>query len=258
MQTPAWTDKQINTALGSWTELRHDTILYAKQSVVAECGGEGGGVEVAHPKGYVEPEVLTYWRLRLLATQLRDGLKQRGLLKDEDLQRSFGDLIETLQFLQNASVKELSNQGLTKEEYDAIEYYGDRLGRLNLFTTRGQNGDEITSTADKDMAVVADVHTGPIGGEDHALEEGVGHANEIYVVYPLGGRLLLGRGAVFSYHEFTVKVDNRLTDELWQQQLGSPKPPASPKWTESFLSTQRGSGKKVQEDELPVYTGGGC
>ncbi|NLO74906.1 MAG: DUF3160 domain-containing protein, partial [candidate division WS1 bacterium] len=39
MQGQAWTDKQLNTALGSWAELRHDTILYAKQSVVAECGG---------------------------------------------------------------------------------------------------------------------------------------------------------------------------------------------------------------------------
>jgi len=33
MQNLAWLRKDINTALGSWTELRHDTILYAKQSV---------------------------------------------------------------------------------------------------------------------------------------------------------------------------------------------------------------------------------
>ena len=32
MQNQAWTDKSLNTALGSWAELRHDTILYAKQS----------------------------------------------------------------------------------------------------------------------------------------------------------------------------------------------------------------------------------
>ncbi|MFX1416279.1 MAG: DUF3160 domain-containing protein, partial [Promethearchaeota archaeon] len=30
MQSESWVDKQLNTALGSWTELRHDTILYAK------------------------------------------------------------------------------------------------------------------------------------------------------------------------------------------------------------------------------------
>jgi hypothetical protein len=32
MQTNAWQDKELGTSLASWTELRHDTILYAKQS----------------------------------------------------------------------------------------------------------------------------------------------------------------------------------------------------------------------------------
>ncbi|GAH96290.1 unnamed protein product, partial [marine sediment metagenome] len=32
IQSPAWVDKELQTVLGSWTELRHDTILYAKQS----------------------------------------------------------------------------------------------------------------------------------------------------------------------------------------------------------------------------------
>ena len=40
MQTQAWTRKDLQTALGSWTELKHDTILYAKQ-VMAEMGGGG-------------------------------------------------------------------------------------------------------------------------------------------------------------------------------------------------------------------------
>ena len=40
MQTQAWLHKDMQTALGSWTELKHDTILYAKQ-VMAEMGGGG-------------------------------------------------------------------------------------------------------------------------------------------------------------------------------------------------------------------------
>jgi hypothetical protein len=31
MQTDAWKDKELTTSLASWTELRHDTILYAKR-----------------------------------------------------------------------------------------------------------------------------------------------------------------------------------------------------------------------------------
>ena len=32
MQTTAWQDKELNITLASWAELRHDTILYVKQS----------------------------------------------------------------------------------------------------------------------------------------------------------------------------------------------------------------------------------
>jgi len=259
MLTEAWVDKALNAALGSWAELRHDTILYAKQSVVAECGGEGGEQKPPPPpKGYVEPEVLTYWRLRLLATQLRDGLQERNLLTDEMLVESFGELISLLQFLEDVSVKELTGQQLSAEEFQEIEYYGDTLSRLNLYSKRGAEGDEITSMTDKDMAVIADVHTGTIGGPLYALEEGVGHANEIYVVYPLDGKLLLGRGAVFDYYEFIVPVAERMTDEQWQQKLESGSPPQPPKWTESFLSPYRGSGETIEFQDIPEFTTGGC
>ncbi len=261
MQDQAWVDKQLNTALGSWAELCHDTILYRKQSVVAECGGEGGEQDPPPPpKGYVEPEVMTYWRLKLLATQLRDGLQQRGLLADERLTAKFADLISLLEFLEQTSVKELTGQTLTAEEYRQIEYYGDTLARLNLYMELGDEGDEITSATDKDMAVIADVHTGVIGTEYFALEEGVGHADEIYVVYPCEGKLLIGRGAVFSYHEFIQPVADRLTDEKWQEMLASPSPPKRPQWVDSFLSDtplQGETGANV-EDQAPAFTKGGC
>jgi hypothetical protein len=171
---------------------------------------------------------------------------------------SFDELISLLKFLQDTSVKELTNRTLTKEEYAAIEYYGDKLARLNLFARKGKDGDEITSMTDKDMAVVADVHTGPIGRELYALEEGVAHANELYVIYPIEGRLQIGRGAVFGYHEFTVPVDQRLTDEEWQAKLDSSQPPQPPKWTASFLSKHKRGGEKIEFSDVQGFTRGGC
>jgi hypothetical protein len=65
MQSEAWLDKQLNTSLGSWAELKHDTILYAKQ-VYAELGGGGGINPLPLPKarGYVEPvpEFFARWK----------------------------------------------------------------------------------------------------------------------------------------------------------------------------------------------------
>ncbi|MEZ4643584.1 MAG: DUF3160 domain-containing protein [Chloroflexota bacterium] len=70
-QSTAWLDKQLNTSLGSWAELKHDTILYAKQAY-AEMGG--GGVNPPLPQealGYVEPVPEFYARLSALAAMTR-------------------------------------------------------------------------------------------------------------------------------------------------------------------------------------------
>ena len=71
--------KSLNAALGSWTELRHDTIFYAKQSVAAE--GEGGEEPVS--PGYVEPYPAFYDKIAELATTLREGLMRYGLIDSE-------------------------------------------------------------------------------------------------------------------------------------------------------------------------------
>ena len=74
MRTPAWSRKELLTALGSWTELRHDTLLYAKQ-VMAEMGG---GEEPEHPRGYVEPNLALWARLLELEQQTRAVLKAQS------------------------------------------------------------------------------------------------------------------------------------------------------------------------------------
>ena len=60
MRTQAWQRKQLQTQLASWSELRHDTILYAKQSftMVPSC---------KYPSVYVEPYPEFYAKLASLA-----------------------------------------------------------------------------------------------------------------------------------------------------------------------------------------------
>ena len=48
MQTAAWWQHKMNSQLSSWTELRHDNLLYAKQSYT-------GGIICSYPYSYVEP-----------------------------------------------------------------------------------------------------------------------------------------------------------------------------------------------------------
>ena len=56
MQSTAWQDKQLNTALGSWAELKHDTLLYAKQAYagIGGCGWPAPPPPVI-ARNYVEP-----------------------------------------------------------------------------------------------------------------------------------------------------------------------------------------------------------
>ena len=80
MLNEAWQRKELNTFLGSWTELKHDTILYAKQNY-AEMGG--GGLEV-DDRGYVEPNPQVYARLASLTAMTREGLETRDMLNERD------------------------------------------------------------------------------------------------------------------------------------------------------------------------------
>src|SRR5258708_2075527 len=60
MQVQAFLDKQIQTFLGSYTELKHDTLLYAKQSYAEKGGGPGDAPIPPVVKGFVEPNI-DFW-----------------------------------------------------------------------------------------------------------------------------------------------------------------------------------------------------
>ncbi len=72
MRTAAWADKMLHTQLASWAQLRHDNILYVKQSFTAMAVCE-------YPSGYVEPYPEFYAALYELADA------DRGILAQLDL-----------------------------------------------------------------------------------------------------------------------------------------------------------------------------
>ena len=128
MQGIAWKNKTLNTSLASWAQLRHDTILYGKQSVV-ECGGDAE--EVPFVKGYVEPNVKFYERLLQLTKQSRTGLESRKLLP-EKLKQKFEEFEDLLVFLKKVSEKELRGEKLTRDEYLEIRYFGGKLEYMTV------------------------------------------------------------------------------------------------------------------------------
>ncbi len=227
MRTEAWKDKSLSTALGSWSELRHDTVLYGK-GMAAECGGGEAPPQV---KGYVEPNVEVYERLLWLTKYSRENLKKKDILRGE-LESRMEDFENLLGFLIKCSVKELKNEELSNDEYSQLLTYGGWLEYLTTsFMEDGYKWFQITSETDRNMAVIADIHTVPSAG---VLEVGVGPAHEIYTIVPIGGKLYVTRGAVFSYYEFMS--EKRLTDEEWLQMHKEGSQPEQQEWIKGFTA----------------------
>ena len=224
MLSDAWTDKALMTTLGSWAELRHDTILYAKQSYSQYTSIP----ELL--KGYVEPYPEVYTRLSSLVQMMNDGLDTRGLLVDTfkskltQIEAIFDRLVEI-------SIKELENQPLNESDYLFINHAGENIGVLASY--HDPENENYTSEADNRMAIIADVHTDPNWGE--VLEVGTGNPFSIYVVVPdTNGHLRLTRGGTFSYYEFKNPLTNRLSDEEWHNMLDT-STPALPVWITNSL-----------------------
>ncbi len=231
MQTQAWTRKDLHTALGSWTELKHDTILYAKQ-VMAEMGG--GGAEQP-PHSYVEPNPEAYARLLALAAMTEDGLIQRGLLSD--LTRgNLENLISELGFLQRMSEAEMNGTQISDDDYWHMYYWGGVLEQFTLAAADMEPGVDRPILEDQKAALIADVATGLApDGSLVALEEAIGQPTIIYIVLP-GQPTRLATGAVFSYYEFPVPVSGRMTDEQWQGMVEAGSNPPVLDWTKLFIA----------------------
>jgi hypothetical protein len=228
MQSPAWIDKELQTVLGSWTELRHDTILYAKQSYT--MAGKGMPPEPNLTYGYVEPYPEVYARLEEMMRDLRNNLVALDLAI-EGIPEKIKEFEELLDKLKIISEKEISNIPLDNEEYELIWNIGSKLVSLKEFPS--QILEKITSDTDEKMEIVADVHTDVNTGQ--VLEEGVGSPLNIYVIINDDREVRICRGAVFSYYEFKHPMEDRLTDEKWQEMGENRERPNQPDWVKSFV-----------------------
>ncbi len=219
MKQEAWQDKELTTSLASWTELRHDTVLYAKQSYTAVLGA--APVPATRARGYVEPVPEFYNRLLALTRMTSEGLSKMDIL-DMAAKYRLNSLERILEKLIILSRKELENEELTQEDYEFIKDFGDQL-------------DAVIADVDekaKKVAIIADVHTDP--NTSSVLEEAVGYVELIIVAYKVPGcRILLGAGPVMSYYEFKQLMKDRLTDEQWRELLAS-NPPGRPEWISNF------------------------
>jgi len=223
MQTKAWQDRELQAVLASWAELRHDTILYAKQSYTPALGMVP--VQPEPVVGYVEPVPEFYSRMLALTSMTREGLADLDVLNETETSRLVS-LEQVLERLINISIDELEGRELDEDDYRFIMDFGEELDSIIA---------EVEAEG-KETTLVADVHS-DANPPMEVLEEGVGYVDLMLVAYMVpDGRVIVGAGPVLSYYEFKHPLSDRLTDEAWKEMLEQGNEPDRPDWIGSFYA----------------------
>ena len=230
MQTDAWRKKNLGTALGSFTELKHDTLLYAKQSY-AELGGGPGEPPELPPvvKGYVEPDVAFWNKIIDLAEVTRSGLESRGVFP-ADYETKYQLFIDTSKFFRQLAEQELKNEKISDEDFEKLRTISGTLGRI----VEPLPGQELTKK-ERRAGLIADIHTD--GVQAKILYEATGKPYVAYVAVKDSNGTRLTRGVVFNHYEFTDQLLERLSDEDWQAKVyeGGGELPAPDQWSAELI-----------------------
>jgi hypothetical protein len=208
-----WQYKNLNAGAASWTELKHDTILYAEQSA-AEMG-EGDEFEIPPynlpaPKGYIEPNPVFFQRLGQSIDQMLGRLKGSGFITDEYLDK-FTTFRKLAGRAEAIAQKEVSGELITADDYKWIENLQAAFDQP-LLLPRGF--DVIKDPSELQMALIADIATDNVQGR--VLEVATGTPQRIIVVVKDAyGGTRLTVGYVYSWYEFPSQ--NRWADSEWKK-----------------------------------------
>ncbi len=246
MQTAAWWQQKMNTQLGSWTELRHDNILYAKQSY-------SGGWMCSYPHCYVEPVPELFSAIKQLALNFKTKMTELKFRSD-NLDLYFTNLYEACDTLESIAQKELNG----------VEFLDSEIKFMKRTLTNPQHGCGAVSykgwypklfysDMDADYLVV-DYHTAPYD-ESSALVGWVKHAGTGKIDLAImntqlpSGENVAFVGPVYSYHEYRTSDFLRLTDHEWAESYI--KLSTRPEWTKIYLADKDGN---MQSSSLSLIT----
>jgi hypothetical protein len=227
--TEAWGKRILNTQLASWAELRHDTVLYAKQSYT-------GGAACEFPDAYVDPYPEFYAALGKFADKgasLSDLVRSTGSgqvvteLSDR-LDHYFEELSSVVSTLGEMATSQRNGTPFTEAQLTFInESVG--LGHAGCVPD-GSTGwyarlffDNYAS--DDFDPTITDVHTQPTDevGNDvgKVLHVGTGFPRLMVVTTNNceGAHAYVGLSS--SYYEHITEDYERLTDETWSGKVQS-------------------------------------
>ncbi len=240
-KSEAWGRRMLNTQLASWAELRHDNLLYAKQSFTTEAGCE-------YPEAYVEPYPRFFAILEKMAKDEKASLERLSLTNKAKtrMTRYLDGFADTLSHLRVMAERERRNEPLDANDLDFLNRMVAVKGRNAVCTTIIEpEGWYADLHYDRDeilvnRPIIADVHTQPtdemgntVGRILHAAT-GDPRLFVVKIAHDGGKHTTTYRGFASTYAERTTNDFKRLTDEEWRVEIAS-KSPSPPPWLEDIV-----------------------
>ncbi len=226
MRTPAWEAKQVETFLGSYTQLKHDTVLYAKQVYAEGDGGFDGSRagEDALPYGFVQPDLPFWAELQRLVEYTFQGFSQRQILPL--VLEEWGHLARFRKDVER--LRALAEKTATGARWSAEERLW--LASFDLVYMSEPVNMDAPGPDDGKTALVTDIHTNAVSNE--ILYQGLGRPSLILALVGDAGRPRLVVGGAYDYYEFAQPLGQRLTDQEWQKRFYrlNPETPPRPAW----------------------------
>jgi hypothetical protein len=240
--TEPWARRLLNTQLASWAQLRHDTLLYVKQSYT-------DGSVCEFPDAYVDPYP-EFWTGLLgyaeRGSELLTGLETNSPVLAGAVEY-FSRFSQIVGVLQRMAEHQLTGQPHTAADIafinDAVRISAGGSGPPTIEGWYHQLLYRPYEFGDVDN-VVADVHT-DVGGDQPVLRgPSVLHVGTSYprlMVSAIdtceGPRVYVG--PVYAFHQHLADGVMRLNDEEWQQLLQSASPPNDVEWMIPLLGQAR-------------------
>ncbi|MDR3642724.1 MAG: DUF3160 domain-containing protein [Candidatus Doudnabacteria bacterium] len=210
MQATPFLDKQLQTFLGSYTELKHDTLLYAKQSY-AEKGG-GGDENPALPpvvKGYVEPN-LDFWnRFNSLISQTKQVFSQNNLFSNTDVSARLQNFQDIVTFYTSIANQEMQGKAISEKDYEKL-----RTTQLSFMVQPFDAATQADENSGK-VALIADIATDAI--KNQVLYEADARPYLMLAIVNNENSPRVVTGLTYNQYEFTNPLGGqRLTDDDWK------------------------------------------
>ena len=256
MKTTAWHQEKLNTQLSSWSELRHDNLLYAKQSYTS-------ATSCSFPHSYIEPYPEVYRQIAAFAQKANECFKDVSYFN----RAYFPRLAEIMNRLDTLAQKELAQTAFSDSEKVFLQKMLFISGESGAPPFSGWYGDlfyDNQKVEDKDY-IIADVHTQPTdkGGNivGRVLHVGTGMVNLGVFIAPSpsnGFTSMAYVGPVFSYYEKITENFLRLTDEKWTASTEKDSLPQRPDWVNAYITNNAGtalpSGRNLSGVEYSTET----